>query len=296
VKMNHLEPKVAQLLNLPKETRIAELKKKKWIGYNAANKVLAKMEDLLNHPKTHRMPNLLIKSDTNNGKSFLLKRFIKSHPSYENYDSESLVIPVVSIEIPSEPTPDVIYSLILQAMHIPYRDSYKKEVKSRKVFDAFERFGVRMLIIDELHVLMNTTKLKKAQLLDTLKYIGNTTQVVIVGAGTMEAHTAIVSDGQLANRFEPAVLPQWKLNTDYRKLLATFELIIPLEQPSDLQSQLIATEVYSMSSGWIGEINEILTRSAIKAINSGEERITLDILRSIDWLTPERRRYTGISG
>ncbi|RJE76809.1 ATP-binding protein [Pseudoalteromonas sp. MSK9-3] len=293
--MNHLEPKVAQMLSLPKEARIAELKKKKWIGYNAANKVLAKMEDLLNHPKTHRMPNLLIKSDTNNGKSFLLKRFIKSHPSYENHDSESLVIPVVSIEIPSEPTPDVIYSLILQAMHIPYRDSYKKEVKSRKVFDAFERFGVKMLIIDELHVLMNTTKLKKAQLLDTLKYIGNTTQVVIVGAGTMEAHTAIVSDGQLANRFEPVVLPQWKLNTDYRKLLATFELIIPLEQPSDLQSQLIATEIFSMSSGWIGEINEILTRSAIKAISSGEERITLDVLRSIDWLTPERRRYTGIS-
>lgn len=296
MKMNHLEPKIAQLLNLPKEARIAELKKKKWIGYNTANKVLAKMEDLLNHPKTHRMPNLLIKSDTNNGKSFLLKRFIKSHPSYENHDSESLVIPVVSIEVPSEPTPDVIYSLILQAMHIPYRDSYKKEVKSRKVLDAFERFGVRMLIIDELHVLMNTTKLKKAQLLDTLKYIGNTTQVVIVGAGTMEAHTAIVSDGQLANRFEPVVLPQWKLNTDYRKLLATFELIIPLEQPSDLQSQLIATEIFSMSSGWIGEINEILTRSAIKAISSGEERITLDVLRSIDWLTPERRRYTGISG
>lgn len=294
--MNHLEPKIAQLLNLPKEARIAELKKKKWIGYNTANKVLAKMEDLLNHPKTHRMPNLLIKSDTNNGKSFLLKRFIKSHPSYENHDSESLVIPVVSIEVPSEPTPDVIYSLILQAMHIPYRDSYKKEVKSRKVLDAFERFVVRMLIIDELHVLMNTTKLKKAQLLDTLKYIGNTTQVVIVGAGTMEAHTAIVSDGQLANRFEPVVLPQWKLNTDYRKLLATFELIIPLEQPSDLQSQLIATEIFSMSSGWIGEINEILTRSAIKAISSGEERITLDVLRSIDWLTPERRRYTGISG
>lgn len=296
MKMNHLEPKIAQLLNLPKEARIAELKKKKWIGYNTANKVLAKMEDLLNHPKTHRMPNLLIKSDTNNGKSFLLKRFIKSHPSYENHDSESLVIPVVSIEVPSEPTPDVIYSLILQAMHIPYRDSYKKEVKSRKVLDAFERFVVRMLIIDELHVLMNTTKLKKAQLLDTLKYIGNTTQVVIVGAGTMEAHTAIVSDGQLANRFEPVVLPQWKLNTDYRKLLATFELIIPLEQPSDLQSQLIATEIFSMSSGWIGEINEILTRSAIKAISSGEERITLDVLRSIDWLTPERRRYTGISG
>lgn len=294
--MSHLAPQILELLNSSNEERIAELRRKKWIGYTAANKALAKMEDLLNHPKTHRMPNLLIKSDTNNGKSFLLKRFIKSHPSYEDSANEKLIIPVVSIEIPAEPSPDVIYSLILQAMHIPYRESYKKEVKARKVFDAFERFAVRILIIDELHVLMNTTKLKKAQLLDTLKYIGNTTEIVIVGAGTMEAHTAIVSDGQLANRFEPYVLPQWKLNTDYRKLLATFEKIIPLKHASDLQSQILATEIYSMSSGWIGEINEILTRAAIEAIHSGEEKITLETLKRIDWLTPEKRRFTGISG
>ncbi|MCG7535805.1 TniB family NTP-binding protein [Pseudoalteromonas sp. OOF1S-7] len=291
--MNHLEHITAQYLKLSDKDRITALQKKKWIGYTAANDILDKMEDLLNHPKTHRMPNLLIKSDTNNGKSFLLKRFMKSHPPYEQRTSERFLIPVVCIEIPSDPSPDVIYSLILQAIHIPYRESYKKEIKARKVFDAFERFGVRMLIIDELHVLMNTTKLKKAQLLDTLKYIGNKTEVVIVGAGTMEAHTAIVSDGQLANRFEPYVLPQWKLNTEFRRLLATFEQVIPLKKPSDLQSQQLATEIYSMSSGWIGEINEILNRAAIAAITSGKEEITLDTLRSIDWVTPERRRLTG---
>lgn len=292
--MKHLAPKTQALVDADYDTRIADLRTKKWIGYTTANKILDKMEDLLNHPKTHRMPNLLIKSDTNNGKSFLLKRFQKAHPSYEDETSQKLVIPVVSIEIPSDPSPDVIYSLILQALYIPYRESYKKEVKSRKVFDAFARFKIRMLIIDELHVLMNTTKLKKAQLLDTLKYIGNKTEAVIVGAGTLEAHTAIVSDGQLANRFEPYVLPQWKLNTDFRKLLATFERVLPLKKPSNLQSQQLATEIYSMSSGWIGEIHEILIRAAILAIQNKQEKITIEILKKIEWITPEKRRYASL--
>lgn len=291
--MNHLIEKVREIAKLDEATRIQEVRRKKWIGYTAANAVLANMEDLLNHPKTHRMPNLLIKAETNNGKSFILNRFIKLHQPYEDQESEEFHIPVVSIEVPSEPTPDSLYSLILQAMKIPYRDSYKKEVKASKVFKAMTRFNVKILLIDELHVLMNTTRLRKAQLLDTLKYIGNKGKVVIVGAGTMEAHTAIVSDGQLANRFKPVVLPQWQLNSEYRKLLATFERILPLREASNLQSQQISTEIYSMSAGWIGEVHEVLGLAAVQAIKTGEERITSDILRSLDWMTPEKRRFTG---
>lgn len=288
--MEHVSPKLREFLSLDDDQRIAEIRRKKWIGYTAVNQLLARMEDLLNYPKTHRMPNLLIKSETNNGKSFVLKKFLKAHPVYEDPRLSRYIFPVVSIEIPADPSPDIIYSLILQALRIPYRESYKKEVKARKVFEAFGKFGVRMLLIDELHVLMNTTRLKKAQLLDTLKYIGNQTEIVIVGAGTMEAHTAIISDGQLANRFEPFVLPHWKLNTEFRKLLATFEKILPLKKPSQLQSQAISTEIYSMSGGWIGEVDEVLTRAAVEAIQSGEEKITLQILRKIDWQSPEQRR------
>ncbi|GHX66506.1 TniB family NTP-binding protein [Vibrio cholerae] len=292
--MEHVSPKLKDFLSLDNDQRIAEIRRKKWIGYTSVNLLLARMEDLLNYPKTHRMPNLLIKSETNNGKSFVLKKFLKAHPVYEDPRLSRYIFPVVSIEIPPDPSPDIIYSLILQAMRIPYRESYKKEIKARKVFEAFSKFGVRMLLIDELHVLMNATRLKKAQLLDTLKYIGNQTEIVIVAAGTMEAHTAIISDGQLANRFEPFVLPHWKLNTEFRKLLATFEKVLPLKEPSQLQSQILSTEIYSMSGGWIGEVDEILTRAAIEAIQSGEEKITLQILRKINWQSPEQRRLLTI--
>lgn len=291
--MDHLNVKVRGHIRESVESRIQSLREKKWVGYPAATKLLSKMDDLLNHPQTHRMPNLLIKADTNNGKSFVLKKFCKLNQPYEDRKTELLVIPVVKIEIPADPSTDTIYSEILQEMEIPYRATFKKEIKANMVFNAFNRFRVRMLLIDELHVLMNTTRLKKAQMLDTLKYIANKTGVVLVGAGTLEAHTAIVSDPQLANRFEPYLLPQWKLNADFRRLLATFEKVTPLAEPSNMQSQELATEIYSMSNGWIGEVDEVIKRAAIHAMEVGHEKITIDTLRAIDWISPEKRRYTG---
>ncbi|MBO9490455.1 TniB family NTP-binding protein [Endozoicomonas sp. G2_1] len=288
--MKHLHKSVLHIADLPAKERIHETLKRRWIGYSNANNTLKRMEDILNHPKTHRMPNLLIKSHTNNGKSFLLERFLKSHQPYECPYEDKMVVPVIFIEIPPDASPDTIYTQILNVLHITYSYSSKKDVKAQLAFDAIELYKVKVLLIDELHVLMNTTKLKKAQMLDALKYIGNRCQISIIGAGTQEAHTAILSDNQLANRFEPIVLPRWQLSSEYRKLLATFEKIIPLRAPSNLQQQDIAMEIYTMSGGWIGEIDAILKRAAKYAIENGEEQITLKTLSKIDWIAPEVRR------
>jgi len=288
--MKHLHDSVRHIAELPGKERIHETLKRQWIGYSQANNILKRMEDILNHPKTHRMPNLLIKSHTNNGKSFLLDRFLKSHQPYECPYQDKMVVPAIFIEIPPDASPDTIYTQILNELHITYSYSAKKDVKAQLAFQAIARYQVKVLLIDELHVLMNTTKLKKAQMLDALKYVGNRCQISIIGAGTQEAHTAILSDNQLANRFEPIVLPRWQLSSEYRKLLATFEKIIPLRAPSNLQQQDIAMEIYSMSGGWIGEIDAILKRAAKYAIENGEEKITLEMLSKLDWIAPEMRR------
>lgn len=287
--MNHLHPSIQPLLKLNVNERTEAILKRRWIGYSRANQILNRMEDLLNHPKIHRMPNLLIKAETNNGKSFLLEKFIKGHPPYETED-DRIVVPIIAIEIPPEASPHTIYSLILDELQITYSYTAKIEVKTKLAFDGLERFQVKLIIIDELHVLMNTTKLKKAQMLDTLKYLGNRARISIVAAGTKEAHTAILSDNQLANRFEPLDLPQWKTNGEYRKLLATFEQLLPLKKPSNIQSQDLALEIYAMSGGWIGEIDALLKRAAIQAIKNKTEVITLESLRKLDWLAPELRR------
>jgi len=288
--MKHLNKEAVKILEATDDERIAYILQPKWIGFPLVKQTLTQMEDLFLHPTIHRMPNLLIKAQSNNGKSHLLNRFLKLHPVYEDLQERNVVIPVVFIEIPPDPKPETIYTEILRYLKLPFRESYSKDRKFNMVKSGFERLGVRMLCIDEMHVLMNTTRLKKAQLLDAIKHISNQTRIPIVAAGTYEAHTALVSDVQLANRFNVVELPQWRLNDEFRQLLASFETVIPLKERSDLDQVDMTTRIYGMSEGWIGEVHAVLALAAKYAIQHQEESITLETLDRIHWSTPQARR------
>ena len=62
----------------------------------------------------------------------------------------------------------------------------------------------------------------------------------------------IRSVSSVENRFPPVVLPQWHIDNEFRKLLASFEKIIPLKYPSDLQDSTTLTA-------------KLLTRSEVSA-------------------------------
>jgi hypothetical protein len=74
--------------------------------------------------------------------------------------------------------------------------------------------------------------LKQRQFLNVIKHLGNELQIPIVAAGTQDAFNAIQTDPQLANRFETAGLRRWTMGEDYLRLLASFEVALPLEQRS----------------------------------------------------------------
>jgi len=78
-------------------------------------------------------------------------------------------------------------------------------------------------VIDEIHHVLAGNLNKQRHFLNTIKYLGNELQIPIVGVGIKEAFNAIQTDPQLANRFEPVLLPRWELNTGFLKLLASFE-------------------------------------------------------------------------
>jgi Bacterial TniB protein len=288
--IEHLHSSVVPYLSLADSDRIDFIKQNKWIGYDAAKKLIFKMEDLLNHPNSHRMPNMVIKSETNNGKSSILNRFLALHPAYEDLAENKMIVPVVNMEMPPNPKPDAIYNSLLRALRLPFRQSYSEDLKREMIKNGFNDFGVRMLTIDEFHVIINTVKLMKMQLLDTVKYLSNTLKVPIVVAGTKEAHTALLSDPQTANRFEPYLIPQWKLNDDFRKLLISFEKLIPLKKASNLSDVNLATKIYSETEGWIGEVHAYLAQAAIRAVENKNEQITLDLLKSMNWSGPSSRR------
>jgi Bacterial TniB protein len=79
----HLSPKTRELLGRPIEERIAYIQLDSWISYSQANKILQQLEDLLNHPKCDRMPNLAITAQPNNGIHIIEARVEGHHRRHE---------------------------------------------------------------------------------------------------------------------------------------------------------------------------------------------------------------------
>jgi hypothetical protein len=290
VKARHLSSAARGALDLPAAERIDHIRRPRWIGYTRAKQLLGKLDDLLTHPKTHRMPNLLIVGDTNAGKTMLANRFAQLHPADDNPEGEAAIVPVLAIQSPPGPDESRFYNAILEALFAPYNPRERAAHKQVQVLRILKGVGLRMLIIDEVHNVLTGPVNKQRQFLNVLKYLGNDLQIPLVGLGTKEALRAIQADPQLANRFEPAALPPWQLNQEFQMLLASFEQVLPLRKASRLADEQMARQLLMLSEGSLGELSVLLTSAAVYAVQSGVERIDEKVLAAIDWIPPSERR------
>jgi hypothetical protein len=108
--------------------------------------------------------------------------------------------------------------------------------------------------------------------------------------GTQDAFNALHTDPQLANRFDPAILPRWTMGDEYLRLLASFESALPFEQPSILIEPTLALKILSLSEGTLGEMAGLIRRAAIHAIEHDGDRITGSVLDACGYIAPSQRR------
>lgn len=287
---SHLNESALPILELSTGERIEKIRSERWIGYPKAKSILAKMEDLLNYPRTHRMPNLLIVGDTNNGKTMLARRFNSLHPAADNPDGNGVLAPVILIQAPPVPDEGRFYNALLELLFAPYRPSERVDKKQFQVIKLLRYVGLKVLVIDEIHHILAGNLNRQRAFLNVLKYLGNELQISIVGVGTKDAFRALQTDPQLSNRFEPVLLPRWEMDNDFLRLLASFERMLPIKNQSGLTSNQIATKLFAMSEGYIGELSRILSEAAILSITSKKEAIDLNILGAIEWTPPSRRK------
>lgn len=288
--MEHLNKQTQSLILKSNEERIIAAKQFKWIGHTKAISIIKDMENLMNYPKSSRMPNILLVGDSNNGKTALIKKFENKHTPYLSKEKSLLCAPVVLFQMPPEPDERRFYNAILERLYAPYKTSEKLEVRQSRVKNLLIKLNVKLLIIDEIHHILAGTPTKQRKFLNVLKYISNELNIPLVCAGTSDAFNAIQSDPQTANRFHPKILNRWQFDTEYKRLLVSFERQMPLKHASHLQETNIARKILAMSEGLIGEVSKILELSTILAIESGIEKVVPNILQNIDYISPTNRK------
>nr|WP_250646561.1 TniB family NTP-binding protein [Pseudomonas oligotrophica] len=276
------------MARLPADERIHRLRADRWIGYPRAVEALNRLEALHAWPNKQRMPNLLLVGPTNNGKSMIIEKFRRTHPASSDEDQEH--IPVLVVQMPSEPSVIRFYVALLAAMGAPLRPRPRLPEMEQLALALLRKVGVRMLVVDELHNVLAGNSVNRREFLNLLRFLGNELRIPLVGVGTRDAYLAIRSDDQLENRFEPMMLPVWEANDDCCSLLASFAASLPLRRPSSIATLDMARYLLTRSEGTIGELAHLLMAAAVVAVESGEEAINHRTLSMADYSGPSERR------
>lgn len=287
--LSHLLPSAQRIAMLPGSERVAHVRADRWIGYTRATEALARLEELLAMPSKQRMPNLLLIGPTNNGKSMIIEKFRRDHPPISHDDREE--IPVLAVQMPSDPSVIRFYVALLSALGAPIRPRTPRLADLEQlVLRLCHACGVRMLVIDELHNVLGGRGDVRREFLNLLRFLGNSLRIPLVGVGIRDAYLAIRSDDQLENRFAPLALPRWEPGAEACTLLASFAATFPLRRPSPIATEEMATYLLTRCEGTIGELTALLTDAAIAAIESGEEAINQRTLLLAAYAGPTERR------
>ncbi len=288
----HLQPCVQSHADEDIASRIRRIRTDRWISYDRAEQVLAACEDLLNFPKRTRMPNVLIVGPTNNGKTMIVEKLRRAHPPIAASRTLEGVaqVPVLNVQMPAGPDEPRFFGAILEALAFPNIVSAHVSKRQDTAVRLMRETNVQLLVIDEVHNLLSGSRLQQRRLLNLLRWLGNELKIPLIAVGTADAFYAIQSDDQLANRFEPMLLPPWEEGDEYRLLLSTLEALLPLRRPSLLSKPSIARKIHTAAGGILGEVVAIVTRAAVHAITTGSERITARLMDETGYRSPTERR------
>jgi hypothetical protein len=87
-----------------------------------------------------------------------------------------------------------------------------------------------------------------------------------------------MTDQQLADRFDAFELPAWRDDAELGQLLTSYGTLLPLREASNLCQPKLRKRLLSLTEGVMVRICRLLEAAAVHAIESGRERIEIDLL------------------
>lgn len=286
---NHLSKLTMGIVSKSRSERINYLQSRRWIGYPVAKQILTKLDDLASHKPNGCKPNLLIYGIANNGKTTLVNQFTKRCGTKLNEETGIIEHPVFHMQMPPSPEESRFYDSILNKLKAPYRQRDSISRKQTQAITIMRNLGVKLLIIDEFqHTLIGPVR-RQRLFLQSLKYLSNELKAPVVAVGTNDALRAIRVEAQDTNKFDQVELKKWMFDDNFKRLLCSFESILPLPAASKLQQSDIAMKLYSMSDGILGELSGLINMACEYAINNDLDSINLEVLSKLDWSKPSSR-------
>jgi type II secretory pathway predicted ATPase ExeA len=270
---SHLFPSSRPVAALSAEERIRRIRADRWVNYPRAEQVLQKLEALLAFPQRARMPNLLLVGASGMGKTMIVEKFARDHPSHFDTVTGRMHLPVIIVQMVPGPDEARFYKRLLAAIGAPETPRATLSVLESLTLRLLSEIRPGLLVIDEVHSLQAGTVREQARFLNMLRFLGNELRIPLVCVGTQQARNALRTDDQLVRRFEAFALPPWQNDEDFAGLIGSLQRSLPLRQSSEFTDAALK-RLIEATGGITAGIFALVSTLAIAAIESGEERIT----------------------
>lgn len=295
----HLDPAYRRFASLPDDERIAWIRADRWIGFDQAGLAIARLENLLTYPPRDRMHCLLIYGDTGMGKTKILRKFERNHPARFCQKTGVDHRPVVVAQVPSEPVERDLYRELLASIGAPAMAGGTLAREKDICRSLLRAVGAKIIILDELNGMLAGTYRQQRIFLNAIRFLANDLRIPLVCAGTDLARQALLTDAQLAERFEAFHLKPWKNDAAFAGLLKSLGHILPLREPSDLTSVETRVRIHALTAGVTARIFRLIETAAEAAVRSGRERLDAGsfgddlVLPLVSMTQGDRRRARG---
>ena len=272
----HIETAFRRYAALPDADRVAFIETDRWIGFAQAEAAMERLEHLLAYPPRDRMPCLLIYGETGMGKTKIIRKFERLHPPRLNQATGVTHRLLVSAQAPAEPHERDLYRELLASIGAPVLAGGSLAREKDICRSLLRTVGARMILLDEVNGMLVGTYRQQRVFLNALRFLANDLKVALVCASTDPARQALLSDAQLAERFEAFELRPWENDAAFARLLRSLAATLPLRRPSDLESAGVRERIMALSDGVTARIFRLIETAAAEAIRTGRERLDLE--------------------
>jgi hypothetical protein len=249
----------------------------RWVSYPRAEQILSRLDELLELPARVRMQNVLIHGISGAGKSMVIEKFSRSHPTTtDSHDARSAI---VVMQMPPLPTVRSFYSELLRSLDCAVIMGSRVSELEHDVLRQLKRAKPRLIAIDEIHHLLACTPREQRAALNVLKFLSNDLRISIVALGTHEALHVMQTDPQIASRFESWSLPPWTASDGLRSFIAGFLGQLKVKGDDIVNNQIAIDYILELTSGITGRIVELVRLSARCAIRQDVNSLTIGHLQ-----------------
>lgn len=256
---DHLNEETKQYMDKKTKAKLEWLKEPHFIYYEKAAKIINELERVFqNAPNGNpSLPRdalgLTIAGPSGCGKTMILTEFMRLHPnvSTKTHERYSVAYSVLRDTITGL---SGLYSSLLEAVGHPYGDHelvIKKNVKiavlEQTLLYCLKETHARVFIIDEFQ---HARGVKQQQaFLNQLKRTMQVPSIPFIASGIKDTIDVLSSDsaGQLISRLpikQHTMLNYWIYGTDFTQFLKGYEKLLPLPEPSYLDTGTLAKKIF----------------------------------------------------